>query len=145
MVAWWIWFVLGMTVPAIEIINRTRFWPLIFGQTCTVLSLLTWLRVTDDYVSQGIGLAVVGAVFTFVVRPIYQRIGKRPVIAHTVDLRGSTLAVDGDIEPGALGTATMQERPFEVRNVGDAVLRDGDSCVVSNVAGFVLEVKASVD
>lgn len=140
--AWWIWILIGIALLAVEMTSSTMHIGL-FAVGAAVVGIL---------VALGIDIPLWGQLVIFTGVSVFSLLFVRPWLVRKLRL-GETKAVDSlvgeqavaldEIGPAGLGKAEMRGSTWSARNVGETALARGQRCVVANVEGLVIHVRAS--
>jgi len=139
---WWIWVLFGLLLLAIELASSTLHIGL-FAIGAFTVALLVALGVEMPLWGELITFTMVSVIAIVVVRPILVRkLGLN--LQKTVDtLVGEHALPLDDIQPQAIGKAEMRGTSWSARNIGDTVLIRGQRCVVTDIDGLVIQIRAS--
>jgi membrane protein implicated in regulation of membrane protease activity len=140
--AWWIWVLFGLLLLGVELASSTMHIGL-FAIGAFTVALLEALGVHMPLWGELITFTGVSVVSIVVIRPILIRklkLDKKPVVDTLVGEQA--LALD-DIAPSAIGKAEMRGTSWSARNVGDTSLIRGQRCVVTEVEGLVIHIRAA--
>jgi hypothetical protein len=139
---WWIWVLFGLLLLAIELASSTLHIGL-FAIGAFTVALLVAFGVEMPLWGELITFTMVSVVAIVVVRPILVRkLGLN--VKKTVDtLVGEHALPLEDIQPQGIGKAEMRGTSWSARNIGDTVLIRGQRCVVTDIDGLVIQIRAS--
>ncbi len=140
---WWIWLVAAVALLAVEMLTPGGFYFLFFGVGALVAGLLA-LAGVDSLTIQALAfLAVSITAILFFRKPLMARFQpERP--SHNVDsLIGETAILVAELHPGEFGQAELRGSNWKVRNIGGVSLAVGQRCIVEQVDGLTLSVRAA--
>ncbi|MBL8236242.1 MAG: NfeD family protein [Bryobacterales bacterium] len=140
---WWIWLVAAVALLAVEMLTPGGFYFLFFGAGAFVAGLLALAGVESLIVQALVFLAVSIAAILFFRKPLMARF-QPPRPAHSVDsLVGETAILVAALHPGEFGQAELRGSNWKVRNTGGLSLPAGQRCIVEQVDGLTLSVRAA--
>ena len=140
--AWSVWVLLGFLLLGVEMMSATAHVGF-FAVGAFVVAILEGVGV--DLPLWGQLLVFTGTsllAFAFV-RPVLVKrlkLDRTPVVDSLV---GEQAIVIGDISVGGDGRAELRGSTWNARNVGETALISGQRCIVANVEGLVLHLRAS--
>lgn len=141
---WWVWFLLGLVLAALELQVPTNFYLLAFGTGAGAVGLLVLVGAGGPAWLQWLlfsGFSV-AAVLVFQ-RTLVGSQEKRAAGAPEIDtLVGESAMPDGDLAPGATGRAQLRGTVWTARNAGAAPITRGQRCRVTRVEGLTIWIEA---
>jgi membrane protein implicated in regulation of membrane protease activity len=140
--SWWIWVLFGLLLLGIELASSTLHIGL-FAIGAFTVALLEGLGVEMPLWAELMTFTFVSVIAIVVVRPILVRklkLDRKPVVDSLVGEQA--LALD-EIPPSAIGKAEMRGTTWNARNIGDTSLIRGQRCVVTDVEGLVIMIRAT--
>jgi membrane protein implicated in regulation of membrane protease activity len=140
---WWIWLIAAVVLAAIEMLTPGGFYFLFFGAGAAAAALVAAAGVESTLVQSIVLLAVSIGSVAFFREPLLRR-WQPQTPGHVVDsLVGETAILEGLLHPGEFGQAELRGSNWKVRNVGSAAIAAGQRCIVEQVDGLTLNVRAS--
>lgn len=139
---WWIWIGLGLVLLAVELLADGQFYVLFFGAGGIVTGAVAATGLADNVALQAsiFLVASVGALIFFRDRmwERFRNVEGKPVDAleNEIAIALAEIAVDG------VGKAELRGTTWSARNVGGAVLVEGQRCNVVRVDGLTLHIRA---
>jgi membrane protein implicated in regulation of membrane protease activity len=147
-VEWWLWFLLGLLLLAIELFTPGGFFLLFFGVaalgvgvlSATVIPSLLWVQVLLC-----IAFSVAGILLFR--RALVARFGRGFAGAgRDVDsLVGESATALEDLPAGALGRVELRGTPWSARNGGWVRIARGQRCTVERIEGLTLWVRIGAE
>jgi inner membrane protein len=147
-VEWWLWFLLGLLLLAIELFTPGGFFLLFFGVaalgvgvlSATVIPSLLWVQILLC-----IGFSVAGIVLFR--RALVARFGRGFAGAgREIDsLVGESATALDDLPAGALGRVELRGTPWSARNGGWVRIARGQRCTVERIEGLTLWVRIGAE
>lgn len=139
---WWIWVVLAFVLLALEFTTTTLHLGF-FAVGGFVVGLLILFGVEMPLWAQLIVFTAVSLAAFFFVRPVLVRKLKLDQKKVVDTLVGEQAIAMEEIPAQGIGRAEMRGSTWSARNVGETVLNRGQRCVVADVDGLVIHVRAS--
>jgi membrane protein implicated in regulation of membrane protease activity len=139
---WWIWVLIGFALLALEF-STTTLHIGFFAVGAFVTGILVALGLDIPLWSQILIFTGVSLVAFFFLRPILVRKLKLDQKKVVDTLVGEAAMTMEEIPVQGLGKAEMRGTTWSARNVGETVLARGQRCVVADVEGLVIHVRAS--
>ncbi len=139
---WWIWVLVGLALLAVEFASTTMHLGL-FAVGAFVVAILVGAGVDLPLWGQLVIFTGVSVFSLLFIRPILVRklkLDRKPVVDSLVGEQALALS---DIPVAELGRAEMRGSTWSARNIGETALLRGQRCIVANVEGLELHVKAS--
>lgn len=140
--SWWIWILIGFALLALEF-STTTLHIGFFAVGAFVMGILVALGVNLPLWAQLVIFTGVSLVAFFFLRPIAVRklkLDQKKVVDTLVGEQAITME---EIPVQGLGRAEMRGSTWSARNIGETVLSRGQRCVVADVEGLVIHVRAS--
>lgn len=139
---WWIWVLIGFALLALELSAATLHVGF-FAVGAFVVGILVALGIDLPLWAQLLIFTSV-SVFSFLfLRPIAVRKLKLDQKKVVDTLVGEKAIAMDEIPVQGLGKAEMRGTTWSARNIGETVLNRGQRCVVADVEGLVIHVRAS--
>lgn len=140
---WWIWLVAAVALLAVEMLTPGGFYFLFFGVGAIAAGILALAGIDNLTVQSLAFLGVSIAAILFFRKPLMARF--QPEIPnHRVDsMVGETAILVADLHPGEFGQAELRGSNWKVRNIGGVALSAGQRCIVEQVDGLTLSVRAA--
>ena len=139
---WWIWVLIGVALLAVEFMSTTMHLGL-FAVGAFVVAVLVALGVEMPLWGQLVTFTGVSVFSLLFIRPIIVRKLKLNVTRTVDSLVGEQAVAIEQIGPAGLGKAEMRGSTWSARNVGETALMPGQRCVVADVEGLVIHIRAS--
>ena len=139
---WWIWVVGGFALLALELASPGGFYLFFFGCAALAVGVLAALGVAQPLWLQGVlftGLAVAAVVFF---RPLLARQLAGGAGDAVEDLVGERAVACDEIAAHGFGRAELRGTQWNVRNIGETAVGAGQACLVENVDGLTLWIRA---
>jgi hypothetical protein len=140
--AWWIWVLAAFALLTIEF----------FATTAHVGFFAIGAFLVAIIVGIGIPMPLWGQLLTFSISSVILLIFVRPVIVRKLGLNitrvvdslvGEQAIVLVDLPVAAEGRAELRGSTWTARNVGETALVKGQRCVVEQIVGLTIHVRAS--
>lgn len=140
---WWIWLVAAVALLVVEMLTPGGFYFLFFGVGAVATGLLAMAGaeglLTQTLAFLGVSIA---AVLCFR-KPLLERF-QSAVPQNSVDsLIGETATLASALHPGEFGQAELRGASWKVRNISGAPIAAGQRCIVEQVDGLTLNVRAA--
>lgn len=139
---WWIWVLIGLALLAVEFASTTLHLGL-FAVGAFVVALLHVFGLDLPLWSELLIFTGVSLFALLFLRPYLLRKLKLNVPVKMDTLVGEPAFALEELAPASMGKAEMRGTTWTARNVGETVLARGQRCVVANVEGLVLHIRAS--
>jgi len=139
---WWIWVLIGFALLALEFSTTTMHIGF-FAVGAFVTGILVALGLDMPLWAQILIFTSVSVVAFFFLRPILVRKLKLDQKKVVDTLVGETAMTMEEIPVQGLGRAEMRGTTWSARNIGETALARGQRCVVADVEGLVIHVRAS--
>jgi inner membrane protein len=140
--SWWIWVLAGLLLLAIEFASTTMHLGL-FAIGAFVVAVLMAFGLELPLWSQILIFTGVSVFSLLFIRPILVRKLKLHETKQVDTLIGEQALALDDIDVAAIGKAEMRGSTWNARNIGETALIRGQRCIVAQVDGLELHVKAS--
>jgi membrane protein implicated in regulation of membrane protease activity len=140
--AWWVWVLAAFLLLTIEF----------FATTAHIGFFAVGAFLVAIIVGAGIPMPLWGQLLTFSISSVVLLVFVRPIVVrklglsvtHVVDsLIGEQAVALSDLPVSAEGKAEMRGSSWTARNVGETPLTKGQRCVVEQVVGLTIYVRAS--
>lgn len=140
--SWWIWVLIGFALLALELTSATLHIGF-FAAGAFLVAILDGLGLELPLWGQlavftGVSLLAFLFLRPFLVKKL--KLDQKKVVDSLVGEQAITLE---DLAVQGSGRAEMRGTTWNARNVGDTVLTRGQRCVVVQVEGLVLHIRAS--
>lgn len=139
---WWIWVLVGFALLAMEFATTTMHVGF-FAVGAFVTGILVALGLDLPLWAQILLFVGVSLAAFFFVRPTLVRKLKLDQKKVVDTLVGESAIAMEEIPVSGLGRAEMRGTTWSARNVGETALNRGQRCVVADVEGLVIHVRAS--
>ncbi|MDQ3283656.1 MAG: NfeD family protein [Acidobacteriota bacterium] len=139
---WWIWVLIGFALLAVEFATTTMHVGF-FAVGAFVVAILVGFGVPMSLWVQILVFVIATMLAFFFLRPLLMqklRLNEKKVVDSLVGEKAIALQ---DIPVGESGKAEMRGTSWSARNVGETGLIAGQRCVVADVEGLVIHVRAS--
>jgi len=138
--AWWSWLIVGLTLLSVELIFPSGFFIFFFGVSAMLvgfsLSLFGDFAVWIQLAIWAVGSLTLLAVLR---KPLMGRLNFN-LGATPGEIVGEFVVIEGEIDPGAIGSGSMRGSSWKVQNTGTAKLISGERVCVQHVEGLTLLV-----
>jgi membrane protein implicated in regulation of membrane protease activity len=140
--AWWIWVLAAFVLLTVEFFATTAHIGF-FAVGAFIVAILVGANVPIPLWGQLLTFAISSVVLLVFVRPVVVRkLGLSKT--HIVDtLVGEQAIVLSDVAVGSEGKAEMRGSTWTARNIGETPLLKGQRCVVEQIVGLTIHVRAS--
>ena len=140
--AWWVWVLAAFLLLTIEFFATTAHIGF-FAIGAFLVAILVGAGVPMPLWGQLLTFAISSVVLLIFVRPwVVRKLGFN--VTKVVDtLVGEQATVLADLPVSAEGKAEMRGSTWTARNVGETPLTKGQRCVVEQVVGLTIHVRAS--
>jgi len=138
---WWVWVVLGFILLATEFASGSMH-VAFFAVGAFVVGILVGLGLDIPLWGQLLIFTGVSLFAFFFLRPIAVRklkLNQKKVVDTLVGEQATAME---EIAPQAIGRAEMRGTTWSARNVGETVLNRGQRCVVADVEGLTIHIRA---
>jgi membrane protein implicated in regulation of membrane protease activity len=142
--AWWIWFLFGLALLALEMLTPGGFYVLFFGVGALLVGALVAAGMVGSVPLQWLlfSLLSIASLLLFR-RRLLESLGAPPAKRDELDtLRDEIAVLSEDIAPGAIGKAELRGTAWTARNIDERPLRLGQRCRVARIEGLTLLVRA---
>jgi membrane protein implicated in regulation of membrane protease activity len=139
---WWIWVLVGLLLIGIELAASTLHIGL-FAIGAFTVALLVALGVHMPLWAELMTFTTVSVVAIVVVRPILIRKLKLDTKRIVDTMVGEQAITLDEIAPAGIGKAEMRGTTWSARNIGETVLTRGQRCVVTDIEGLLIHVRAA--
>ena len=135
---WWMWFVIGFCLLALELFAPSDFFLFVFGLAAILNGLLAaslapWRQL--------VMYAVISVILLFALRnQLARRFFSGPALPTSDELTGKEVLISQDLNPGQSGSGELRGSSWQVKNVGTLALKAGSKCLVDSVNGLTLFV-----
>ncbi|MEW5979250.1 MAG: NfeD family protein [Acidobacteriota bacterium] len=139
---WWIWIVLGFFLLLIELVTPGGLYLLFFGVAAIIVGLLAAAEVSGPDWAQWLWFSLLSILtVVFFRRPLMKRIRPTSQPQEVDSLVGEVAVALQDVDIDGFGKAELRGSSWTIRNVGGAVLKQGQRCKVEQVEGLMLWVR----
>lgn len=140
---WWMWFVAAVGLLLVEVLTPGGFYFVFFGVGAVAAGLLALIGVESLLVQALVFLVVsVGAVAMFR-KPLLARFQTKNPKRVVDSMVGETAILGAELHPGQFGHAELRGASWTVRNIGSLPIPAGQRCIVEQVEGLTLNVRAA--
>jgi inner membrane protein len=140
---WWIWLVAAVTLVVVEMLTPGGFYFLFFGAGALAAALLALIGVDNLLVQAVVFLGVSIACLLFFRKPLLARFQSAIPKSKVDSLVGETATLDSPLHPGEFGQAELRGATWKVRNISGLSIEAGQRCIVEQVDGLTLNVRAA--
>jgi membrane protein implicated in regulation of membrane protease activity len=138
---WWLWFLAGFALLALELFTPGGFFVLFFGIGAMLVGALVGVGVPLGGAAQWLLFTVLSALLLVLVRP--RLVSRVRTEAREVDqVVGEVAVVVNDLQAGGVGQVELRGTAWSARNTGGTALRKGQRVRVERVDGLMLSVRA---
>ena len=139
---WWVWVVLGFILLATEFASGSMH-VAFFAAGAFVVGILVGLGLDIPLWGQLLIFTGVSLIAFFFLRPIAVRKLKLDQKKVVDTLVGEQATAMEEIAPQGVGRAELRGTTWSARNVGETVLNRGQRCVVVDVEGLTIHIRAA--
>jgi membrane protein implicated in regulation of membrane protease activity len=139
---WWIWVLIAFGILGLEMTAATLHVGF-FAVGALVVALLVALGMDMPLWAQLVIFTIVSLVAFFFLRPVLVKKLKLDQKKVVDSLVGEQALALEDIGVGGNGRAEMRGTTWSARNIGETALIRGQRCVVAEVDGLVIHLRAS--
>jgi len=140
---WWIWLVAAVALLVTEMLTPGGFYFLFFGVGALAAGLLAIAGVDNLLVQALTGLGVSIACLLFFRKPLLDRFQSAMPKTKVDSLVGETATLTDPLHPGEFGQAELRGATWKVRNIGGVAIDAGQRCIVVQVDGLTLNIRAA--
>jgi membrane protein implicated in regulation of membrane protease activity len=140
--SWWIWVLIGFVLLSVEFVSTTMHLGL-FAVGAFVTAIVVGAGADLPLWGQIVIFTVTSLLGFFFLRPMIMkrlRLDQKKVVDSLVGEQAMALE---DMAVGGNGRAEMRGTTWGARNIGETALIRGQRCIVTEVEGLVLHVRAS--
>jgi len=139
---WWVWVLVGFLLLTIEF----------YATTAHIGFFAVGAFLVAIIVGTGIHMPLWGQLLTFSISSVILLVFVRPVVVRKLGfnvtkivdtLVGEQAVALDDLPVSAHGKAEMRGSTWTAINVGDAPLSKGQRCIVEDVVGLTIHIRAS--
>jgi Membrane protein implicated in regulation of membrane protease activity len=140
--AWWVWVLVAFLLLTIEF----------FATTAHIGFFAVGAFLVAIIVGAGIPMPLWGQLLTFSISSVILLVFVRPIVVRKLGLSitkvvdtlvGAQAIVLDDLPVAAEGRAEMRGSTWTARNIGSTPILKGQRCVVEQVTGLTIHVRAS--
>jgi membrane protein implicated in regulation of membrane protease activity len=142
--SWWLWLLAGLILLAMELMTPGGFFIVFFGVGALLVGAATGLGLIGPVWLQWLLFSVLSVVLMlFLRRPLLEWMKRREPQRAPVDtLVGEAAVLTEDLAPGGVGKAELRGTTWNVRSRAGVALARGQRCLVEQVDGLTLWVRA---
>jgi inner membrane protein len=140
--SWWIWVLIGLVLLSLEFVSSTMHIGL-FAVGAFVVALLVGLGLHIPLWAQLLLFTAVSVFSLLFLRPLLLKKLRLSENKKMDTLVGELALPMEDIAPATTGRAELRGTTWTARNVGETSLVRGQRCVVADVVGLVIHIRAS--
>lgn len=140
---WWMWLLLGLVLLGIEVGIPGGIIMLFFGVAALIVGGLVGIGIGGPPWMQYLLFSIIAIGSLLTLRgPILRKMTARSDAAEQIDtlLNQSVIALD-TLAPGGDGQVELRGTTWSAQNIGDALIRKGQKCVVARNDGLKLFVR----
>ena len=134
---WWMWFLLGLLLSALELLNPGGFYIIFFGLSAFLIATLKLFGFADAVWIQWLLFTVLSVGLLMIFRSPLLRV-LRVSDAPIDPLVGDIAIPVSDIRPGEVGRAELRGAGWSARNAHGVTLMKGQRCRVERVDGLTI-------
>jgi hypothetical protein len=136
---WWMWFLLGLLLSALELLNPGGFYIIFFGLSAFLIGTLKLFGVAGAVWLQWLLFTVLSVGLLLIFRSPLMRVIR--VSDEPVDPLVGDIAIPvSDIPPGEVGRAELRGAGWSARNSHSETLARGQRCRVERVDGLTIHL-----
>jgi membrane protein implicated in regulation of membrane protease activity len=140
---WWIWLVAAVVLTVVEMLTPGGFYFVFFGVGAGAAALAA-LAGVDSLIAQTlVALGVSIGSLTLFRKPLLDRFQSTLPTAKVDSLVGETAIPDAPLHPGDFGHAELRGSSWKVRNISAVPIAAGQRCIVEQVDGLTLYIRAA--
>ena len=141
---WWYWILLGLALPALELLVPSGFYLLFLGLAALCVGALVGLGLAQTSWLQWVLFSALSVVSLLFFRgPFLARIKSKERAQYLVDSMVGEIALPlDDLPPGGTGKAELHGTAWTACNSGETVLTKGQRSRVLRVDGLTLWITA---
>ena len=140
---WWIWLVAALALLVVEMLTPGGFYFLFFGVGAVAAGILAFAGV-DNLLVQSLAFLAVSIASVFLFRePLLKRFQSGIPKTKVDSLIGETAILTDPLHPGEFGQAELRGATWKVRNIGGLSIEAGQRCIVEQIDGLTLNVRAA--
>ena len=140
---WWIWLVAAVTLVVVEMLTPGGFYFLFFGIGTLAAAFLALIGVDNLLVQAVVFLGVSIACLLLFRKPLLARFQSAVPKSKVDSLVGETATLGSPLHPGEFGQAELRGATWKVRNISGLSIEAGQRCIVEQVDGLTLNVRAA--
>ena len=140
---WWIWLVAAVALLVTEMLTPGGFYFLFFGAGALAAGLLALAGVDNLLVQAIVFLSVSIACLLLFRKPLLRRFQSAIPKSKVDSLVGETATLSNPLAPGEFGQAELRGASWKVRNIGGVAIEAGQRCIVDQVDGLTLNIRAA--
>ncbi|HEY3198668.1 MAG TPA: NfeD family protein [Nitrospirales bacterium] len=141
---WWYWILLGLALPALELLVPSGFYLMFFGLGALCVGTLVALGLTEAVWLQWVLFSALSVIALLFFRgPLLARFKYKERAQYLVDSLIGEIAIPlEDLPAGSTGKAELHGTTWTARNGGDSSLTMGQRSRVVRVEGLTLWITA---
>jgi membrane protein implicated in regulation of membrane protease activity len=140
---WWIWLVAAVVLTVVEMLTPGGFYFVFFGAGAGAAALAALAGVDSLLAQTLIALAVSIGSLTLFRKPLLARFEATLPTAKVDSLVGESAIPDSTLQPGDFGHAELRGSSWKVRNISSLPIAAGQRCIVEQVDGLTLYIRAA--
>jgi len=140
---WWIWLVAAVALVVVEMLTPGGFYFLFFGVGALAAAIVTLLGIDNLLIQAVAALAVSIACLMFFRKPLLARFQSASPKTKVDSLVGESAMLGSSLHPGEFGQAELRGATWKVRNISSVSIEAGQRCIVEQVDGLTLNVRAA--
>lgn len=138
---WWMWLVLGLALLGGEMLLPSGFFMLFFGFGALAVGVLVLLNLGGPIWVQWVLFSVASIVMLILLRQKMRMLLGTAADAEIDSMVGEIAVTQENLAPGAIGQVELRGTVWKGRNGSDAIIPQGQRCVVSAVEGLTVVLK----
>lgn len=140
---WWIWLVAAVVLSVVELLTPGGFYFVFFGIGAGAAALAALAGVDSLLAQTLIALAVSIGSLSLFRKPLLDRFQSSVPSAKVDSLVGESAIPDSTLQPGDFGHAELRGSSWKVRNISSLPISAGQRCIVEQVDGLTLYIRAA--
>jgi inner membrane protein len=140
---WWIWLVAAVILLVVEMLTPGSFYFLFFGVGAFAAGICALAGIDNLLVQSIVFISIsIASLFLFR-RPLLERFQSTVPTSKVDSLLGETATLGSALHPGEFGQAELRGATWKVRNISGMSIEAGQRCIVVQVDGLTLNVRAA--
>jgi inner membrane protein len=140
---WWIWLVAAVALLVVEMLTPGGFYFLFFGVGALVTGMCALAGVENLLVQSFVFLGVSIISVLLFRKPLLARFQPFVPTSNVDSLVGEAATLSITLHPGEFGQAELRGTTWRVRNISGTAIAAGQRCIVEQVDGLTLHIRAA--